>query len=94
VQASAEFLSSEYLVARLCEAVESAQMAANSPWLNRKAAAAYAQCSVSELDRAADAGAFRRYVRSGTPLFRKDEIDAAIADGIWPKRGGKLGNEE
>jgi hypothetical protein len=91
---AADFLSGEYVQGRLCEAVERAALKSASPWADRKAAAAYAHCSISELDRAADAGAFTRYVRAGTPMFRKDEIDQALRDGRWPKRGKALNAEE
>ncbi len=76
--------------AELIEATVNAVRQMAGPWLDRRGAAAYAQCSLSELDRAANAGAFKRYQRAGTPLFRKDEIDAALSEGRWPGRAGRI----
>lgn len=87
VQAAAEVIKSPFFIAQLSEALAAAHVQANSPWLDRKSAAAYAHSSTSEIDRGADAGFFRRYFRAGTPLFKKSEIDTAIEDGKWLKRG-------
>lgn len=70
----------------IATAVKEATLSASSPWCNRVAAAAYAQCSTSEIDRAANAGTFRRYMRGGTPVFKKAEIDRAIERGEWLRR--------
>lgn len=86
IEAAGAFLRSRYFEAVITRAVTEAQHAANSPWLTRDDAAAYARCSTSEIDRVADAGVLPRYQRGGTPMFRKDDIDAAITDGRWPKR--------
>lgn len=80
------FLQSRYIEALIEKAIAQAVQRANSPWLDRSAAAAYCHCSVSEIDRAAVANAFPTHHRAGTPLFRRDEIDAAIAERRWPKR--------
>lgn len=82
---AAEWLGSPYLEGVIERALAGAVQRANSPWLDRAGAAAYCQCSVSDIDRAAGK-AFTKYFRGGTPLFRKDELDTAIADGRWPKR--------
>lgn len=86
IEAAGAFLRSRYFEAVITRAVTEAQHAANSPWLTRDDAAAYARCSTSEIDRAADDGAFPRHLRGGTPLFRKADIDAAIEGGRWTKR--------
>lgn len=72
--------------ARVLERIDLSVKQAASPWVDRAAAAAYAHCSPSEIDRAANAGAFKRYTRGATPMFKKAEIDRAIEEGIWPKR--------
>lgn len=87
VQASAEWLRSPYMEGLLAQAVGEALMRSQSPWADRRAAAAYAHCSPSEIDRAANAGIFKRYLRAGTPMFRKEEMDEAIAKGRWTRRG-------
>jgi hypothetical protein len=69
--------------AELVEAHERAVIRCSSPWLTRADAAAYCGCSTSEIDRAANAGVFKRYLRALTPLFKKAEIDAAIEKGAW-----------
>ncbi len=85
LQHAAKWLGSHYLEGVIERALAGAVQRANSPWLDRAGAAAYCQCSVSDIDRAAGK-AFTKYFRGGTPLFRKDELDTAIADGRWPKR--------
>lgn len=76
----------EYMQARVLERLDTAVKQAASPWVDRAAAAAYAHCSTSEIDRAANAGAFKRYLRGATPMFKKAEIDGAIESGKWPAR--------
>lgn len=83
VEAAAAFLTSPFLVAQLVEGMQAAVIASQSPWLNRKDAAAYARCSTSEIDRAASLGILRRHERGGTPIFERTGIDAAIRDGKW-----------
>lgn len=51
---------------------------ANSPWLNRKNAALYADRSVMTIDKWANEGRIKRYKKTGDPLFKKTEIDACI----------------
>lgn len=80
----------EFMQGRVVEAVSEAVARMQGPWLDRRHAGFYCHCSPSEIDRAADAGAFVRYKRAGTPLFKKAEIDAAIESGKWPSRGKKL----
>lgn len=76
------------LRAELVEAHERAVIRSSSPWLTRADAAAYCGCSTSEIDRAANAGVFKRYLRALTPLFKKSEIDQAIEGGTWLSREG------
>lgn len=83
VDAAAAFLQSPFLVAQIIEGMQAAVVRANSPWLNRKDAAEYARCSVSEIDRAAANGFIPPHPRGGTPLFEKAEIDEAIKSGKW-----------
>lgn len=83
---AAEFLRSSYFEARVEQAIAAAVVRSQSPWLDRAGAAAYCQCSTSEIDRAAAAGAFKTHLRGGTPLFRREDLDEAIALGRWPKR--------
>ncbi len=84
VAAAAAFLTSPYLVARLCEAMQAAVIRAQSPWLNRQDAADYCRCGLSEIDRAANVlKIFKRYNRGGSPVFKRSEIDAAIEGGKW-----------
>lgn len=78
-----------YMQAQLIEAHERAVVRCHSPWLNRADAAEHVRCSTSEIDRAANAGVIRRYMRAGTPLFKRAEIDQAIEEGAWPKREAK-----
>lgn len=68
------------------QAVTVATWQGQSPWATRAAAAAHCHCSVSELDRAADAGFFKRYHRGDVPMFKKAELDAAIEKGKWLSR--------
>ena len=86
VELAADFLSGSYLQSRIVEAVQAAVISSTSPWLDRKAAAAYCHCSASEIDRCANAGVIKRYMRAATPMFKKAEIDAAINDGRWVGR--------
>lgn len=86
LEQAAEFLKSRYIEALIEKAIGQAMQRANSPWLDRAAAAAYCHCSVSEIDRAAVANAFPTHHRAGTPLFRREEIDQAIVRGTWQKR--------
>lgn len=85
LETAAHFLTSKYFEDMVGKRLDEAVSKGLSPWLNRQTAAAYAHCSTSEIDRAADAGIFTRYHRSGTPLFRRDEIDSAILKGEWKK---------
>lgn len=75
-----------YTQGLMIEAVRETVARMQSPWLDRKHAGFYCHCAPSEVDRGADAGAFKRYYRAGTPMFKKSEIDAAIAEGKWLKR--------
>jgi len=89
LQAAANWVRGPVLEGRICEAVKEAVTAATGPWLDRRAAAAYAGVSMREIDRAANAGVFpRRRINGdkGKPLFRRDEIDAAIMGGRWNTR--------
>lgn len=85
LESAAGFLRSAYFEAVVTKAVSGAVVASGSPWLDRAAAAAYARCSTSEIDRAAAAGVFRRYKRNGTPLFKRAELDGAIEEGRWQR---------
>ncbi len=84
IERGARFVTSPMFEALVEKAVAEAVAAMNTPWLRRAEAAAYARCSVSELNRAVAEGAITPHKRGGTPLYRKDEIDAAIQEGRWP----------
>lgn len=86
VEAAATFLQSPFLVARIVEGMQAAVIRVNSPWLNRQDAADYARCGVSEIDRVAAAGLITKFMRGGTPLFKRSEIDSAIESGKWMKQ--------
>ena len=86
---AAEFLKSRYLEGLIEQAIFAAVQRAQSPWLDRAGAAAYCACSTSELDRAAKRKVFKTYLRGGTPLFLRQELDAVIEDGLWPGRKTK-----
>ena len=83
---AADFLRSSYLEARIVKGLEEAVIRTQSPWVDRIGAATYCCCSLSEIDRAARAGAFNTYLRGGTPMFLKKDLDEAITLQIWPKR--------
>lgn len=87
IEAAAAFLQSPFLVAQLLEGMQAAVIRANSPWLTRKEAAEHARCSPSEIDRAASKQILKRYMRNGTPLYQRAEIDAAISTGKWTPAG-------
>ena len=87
VRAAAEFLHSPYFVGELIAAAHRAGIHAQSPWMDRATAAAYCHCGLTTIDAAVRDGAFARYMRAGTPLYRRDEIDAAITEGRWLRRG-------
>ena len=83
---AAEFVRGPYIEARIAEGLKDAVAAAMGPFLDRRAAAAFARVSLSEIDRAANAGVFpRRRINGekGKPVFRRDEIEAAIMGGRW-----------
>ncbi len=86
LEAAAAFLKSRYLEGLIEQTLFAAVQRANSPWLDRAGAAAYCQCSTSELDRVAAAGVIKTYLRGGTPLFRRADLDETISTGRWPKR--------
>jgi len=85
LQAAAEFLRSPFFTAQVVQGIQQAAARAVSPWVDRAGAAAYALCSVSEIDRAAKAGVITKHERVGTPMFLKAEIDEAIRAGKWGK---------
>jgi hypothetical protein len=85
-EAAAAFVRGGYFEARILEGLRRAVIEAQSPWLDRAGAAAHARCSTSEVDRAANAGVFKRYQRNGTPLFKKSDLDRAIEEGKWRKQ--------
>lgn len=87
VDAAAKFLQSPLFVAQIVEGMQAAVIRANSPWLNRRDAAEYARCSVSEVDRAAREGMIKSYPRGGAPLFKRAEIDETISAGKWTPAG-------
>lgn len=84
LESAAAFLRSSYFEGLVARQLAAAVTAAQSPWLDRAAAAAYARCSVSEIDRVAALGVFQTYPRGGRPMFKRSEVDAAIATGKWP----------
>ena len=85
LESAASYVRSSYFERAVFNAVSAAVQAAQSPWLDRAGAAAHARCSVSEIDRAAGLGVFKTYRRGGTPMFKRAELDGAIADGRWTK---------
>lgn len=85
LQGAAEFLRGPFFLAQFKQELRRAALEASSPWLDREAAAAYARCSTSEIDRAARLGVFPKHERNGTPMFLKSEIDEAIRSGNWRK---------
>lgn len=87
LEAAAGFLRTEYLEALLCEAVIMGVQKAQSPFVDRRAAAARWFCSESEIDRAARDGILTRHERNDTPLFSKSQGDEAIRTGKWKRRG-------
>ncbi len=86
LERSVGLLQSRYFEALVARAIKEAVASTNSPWLDRAAAAAHCRCSESEVDRAAAAGVFQTFRRGGTPLFKRDELDAAIEAGKWKPR--------
>lgn len=50
----------------------------SSPWRTRQGAALYAGCSLSEIDKAANAGTIKKYKRGGTPMFKTADLDKWI----------------
>lgn len=82
----AAWFKSAYVEALIERAVAAAVERSGSRWLDRAAAAAYCRCSLTELDRARKLGVFPEHLRAGTPLFLREDLDAAILKGKWPKR--------
>lgn len=62
----------------ILDELKKAIVANGSPWISRMDAAAYTGKSLSTLDRAADAGKFKRYKtdEEGGVTFKKKELDA------------------
>lgn len=85
---AADFFGRKCFEDLLEDRLSAAVVAVASTWLDRKTAGAYCHCSVSEIDRAANAGTFKRYWRGETPVFRRQEIDQAIESGLWRKTKG------
>lgn len=77
------FLRGPFFQAAMESAVRAAVIESQSPWVDRAGAGARWRCSVDEIDRAAKAGVLVRYERNGTPLFEKEQGDAAIREGRW-----------
>lgn len=78
--------TAEQIAAELLPAFEMAVVKAMSPWRDREGAAAYACCSVAEIDRAANEGIIKRHFRGRVPMFRTNELDDAIMNGTWTPR--------
>ena len=87
--AAGNFLQSEFFVSRLLEGMRLTAIEVSSPWLDRKAAGAYAHCSPQEIDRAATAKIITKHQRGGAPMFLKSEIDEAITTGKWTPVAGR-----
>lgn len=83
LESVAAFLRGEFFEAAMAQAVRSATIEAQSPWVDRAGAAVRWRCSVDEIDRAAKAGVLVRHERNGTPLFEKAQGDEAIREGRW-----------
>lgn len=86
IVSAASLFRSPHFHAQLMEALQEGHIRAMSKWLDRRAAGAYLHCSPSEIDRAANCGIIHRYLRNGTPLFLREEIDAAILNGTWRRK--------
>lgn len=84
-ESASQYVASSYFERLILKAIGEAIQSANSPWVDRAGAAAYCRCSKSEIDRAADAGVFKRDFIASSPRFRKADLDAAIAGGKWRK---------
>ena len=80
---ASSFLKGPFFQAQMAEAVHAAVVAVQSPWLDRRGAAAYCRCGISSIDRAVAEGIIHRYERGGTPLFLRHELDEAIRGGRW-----------
>ena len=89
VASAAEFLSGPFFQAELIRAAERAAAHAQATLLCRRMAADVFFTSESEIDRAANAGAFPRHYRAGTPMFSRTEIEEAITGGRWARRTSK-----
>jgi len=89
VDAAGQWVKSRAFQTNIVEAVQQAVRSSLGPFLNRRAAADFACCSPSEIDRAANAGVFPRYMREGTPLFKREDLTAALVEGRWHTRKGK-----
>ena len=89
VDAAGQWVKSRSFQAHILESVQQAVRSSLGPFLNRRAAADFACCSPSEIDRAANAGVFPRYMREGTPLFKREDLTAALTEGRWHTRKGK-----
>ena len=93
LEASAAFLNSRHIEGLIEQTLARSAGRAQSPWLDRAGAAAHCACSTSEVDRVAALGVFKTYLRAGTPLFRREELDEVIASGRWPKRRAAAGGK-
>lgn len=89
VEAGAQFLTGRFFVAQILEGITHALAAEQSPFVNRKAAAARWFCSEDEIDRVAkpDVGILTPLYRGTAPLFEKAQGDAAIREGKWLAKG-------
>lgn len=77
------FLQSSYMERLVERSVRVAVIESQSPFVDRSGAAARWRCSESEIDRAASAGILKRHYRNESPLFLKEQGDAAIQAGTW-----------
>lgn len=55
---------------------------AESPWADRKEAAAYAHCSIRTIDTAREFGFIKNYGGEEMPRFKKANLDSWIENGM------------
>lgn len=77
------FSAGPAMLAMIEERVTKCVRQAESPFVDRAAAAERWFKSLSDIDRAAEAGILTRLTAGGRPLFLKEEGDNAIRDGRW-----------
>lgn len=80
-------MTAETILQELQTAIERTK----SPWAGRSQAAAYCDCSATEIDKAANSGAIPRHWRESSPIFKKSDLDKWIEGGQIPASRAKRG---